>query len=47
MKVVCSVINWSQDVMNELDLKNIILEVDQAIYTKILDAIFHMELDGQ
>ena len=47
MKVVCSVINWSQDVMNELNLKNIIVEVDQAIYTKILDAMFQMELDGQ
>ena len=34
------------DVMTELSLKNIILEVDQAIYTKILDAMFRMELDG-
>ena len=32
--------------MTELNLKNIILEVDQAIYTKILDAMFRMELDG-
>ena len=32
--------------MTELNLKNITLEVDQAIYTKILDAMFRMELDG-
>ena len=32
--------------MTELNLKNIILEHDQAIYTKILDAMFRMELDG-
>ena len=46
MKVIFSVINRSLDVMTELNLKNIILEVDQAIYTKILDAMFRMELDG-
>ena len=46
MKVIFSIINRSLDVMTELDLKNIILEVDQAIYTKILDAMFRMELDG-
>ena len=45
MKVI-SVINRSLDVITELNLKNIILEVDQAIYTKILDAMFRMELDG-
>ena len=39
MKVIFSV-------MTELNLKNIILEVDQAIYTKILHAMFRMELDG-
>ena len=39
MKVICSVINWSQDVLTELNLRSIILEVDQAIYTKILDVI--------
>ena len=46
MKVIFSVINRSLDVMTELNLKNIILEVDQAIYTKILDTMFRMELDG-
>ena len=46
MKVIFSVINRSLDVMTELNLKNIILEVDQPIYTKILDAMFRMELDG-
>ena len=48
MKVIFSVINWSLDVMNELNLKNIILEVDQAIYTKMVDkdAMFRTELDG-
>ena len=45
MKVIFFVINRSLDVMTELNLKNIILEVDQAIYTKILDAMFRMELD--
>ena len=46
MKVIFCVIMRSLDVMTELNLKNIILEVDQAIYTKILDAMFRMELDG-
>ena len=46
MKVIFSVINRSLDVMTELNLKNIILEIDRAIYTKILDAMFRMELDG-
>ena len=39
MKVIFSV-------MTELNLKYIILEVDQAIYTKRLHAMFRMELDG-
>ena len=46
MRVILSVTIWSLDVMTELNLKNIILEVDQAVYTKILDAMFRMELDG-
>ena len=46
MKVFCSVINWSQDVLTELNLKSIIVEVDQAIYTKILDVMFRIEHDG-
>ena len=45
VKVIFSVINQSLDVMTELNLKNIILEFDQAIYTKILDAIFRMIFD--
>ena len=32
--------------MAELNLRSIILEVDQAIYTKILNDMFRMELDG-
>ena len=32
--------------MTELNMKNIILEVNQAIYPKILDAMFRMELYG-
>ena len=46
MKVIFSVINRPLDVMTELNLKNTILEVDQAICTRILDAMFRMELDG-
>ena len=48
MKVIFSVINRSLGVMTELNLKNIILEVDQAIYTKMIDkdAMFRTELDG-
>ena len=45
VKVIFSVINRSLDVMTELNLKNIILEADQAIYIKILDAMFRMERD--
>ena len=45
MKVIFSIINWSLDVITELILKNIILEIDQAIHTKVLDAMLKMELD--
>ena len=46
MKEIFSVIKRSLDVITELNLKNIILEVDQTIYSKILDPMFRMELDG-
>ena len=46
IKVIFSVINRSLGVMTELNLKNIILEVEQTIYTKILDVMFRMELEG-
>ena len=32
--------------MNELYIKFIILEVDQAIYTKVIDAMFKMAAEG-
>ena len=47
MKVIFSVINRSLDVMTELNLKNIILQVDQAIYTKIWMSCFKWNLTGQ
>ena len=32
--------------MDELDKKFIFLQVDQAIYTKVLNAMFKMEAEG-
>ena len=46
MNVIFLVINRSLDILNELNSKQMFLEVDQAIYTKILDAMFRMEANG-
>ena len=46
MKVIFSVIDRSLDIMRELNLQQMFLEVDQAIYCKLLDAMFRMESNG-
>ena len=46
MKVIYAAIYRYLDIINELDIKFIFLEVDQAIYTKVLDAMFKMEAEG-
>ena len=46
MRVIYAAINRSLDIMEELGNKYIFMEVDQAIYTKVLDAMFKMEKDG-
>ena len=46
MKVIFAVIDCFLDIIAELKLKQIILEVDQVIYLKILDAMFRMKDDG-
>ena len=46
MKVIYAAIYRSLDIMKELDKNFIFLEVDQAIYTKVLDAMFKMEAEG-
>ena len=33
--------------MKELDIPHLILEVDQAIYTKVLDVMFRIKFDGK
>ena len=46
LKVIYAKMNRSLDIMNELYIKFIILEVDQAIYTKVIDAMFKMAAEG-
>ena len=46
MKVVYAAVCRSLDIMNELDIKFIFLELDQSIYTKVLDVMFKMEAEG-
>ena len=46
MKIIYAAIYRSLDIMNELDIKFIFLEVDQATYTKVLNAMFKMEAKG-
>ena len=43
MEVIFSAIDRSLDIMRELNLQQMFLEVDQAIYCKLLDAMFRME----
>ena len=46
MKVVFffAVIGCSLDIIAELKLKHIMVDVDQAIYSKISDAMFRVEM---
>ena len=46
MRVIYDAINRSLDIMDELGNKFIFMEVDQAIYHKVLDAMFRMEKEG-
>ena len=46
MRVIYAAINRSLDIMDELGNKYIFMEVDQAIYHKVLDAMFKMEKGG-
>ena len=46
MRVIYAAINRSLDIMDKLGNKFIFMEVDQAIYHKILDAMFRMEKEG-
>ena len=46
MHVIYAAINHSLDIMDELGNKFILMEVDQAIYHKVLDAIFRMAKEG-
>ena len=46
MKVIYATNYRSLDIMSKLDIKFIFLEVDQPIYTKVLDAMFKMEAEG-
>ena len=43
IKVIYAAINMTSDIMNELKTNIIFLAVDQAIYTKVLDAMFKQE----
>ena len=46
MKVIFSAIHRSLAITRELNLQQMFLEVDQAIYCKPLDAMFRMESNG-
>ena len=49
--VIFAAINRSLDIIKELpiikDIPHLFLEVDQAIYTKVLDVMFRIEFDGK
>ena len=47
INVIFAVINRSLDIIKELDIPHLFLEVDQAIYTKVLDVMFRIEFDGK
>ena len=47
MKVIYTEITRTLEIMNELDLPFIFIEADQAIYTKVIDAMFKLEHDGK
>ena len=47
INVIFAVINRSLDIIKELDIPHLFLEVDQAIYTKVLDVMFRIECDGK
>ena len=47
MNVIFAVINRSLDIIKELDMPHLFLEVDQEIYTKVLDVMFRTEFDGK
>ena len=46
MNVINEVIERTFHIMHELNLEDIFLEVDQAIYTKVLDVMFKLEDEG-
>ena len=46
MTVIYAEINRTMDVMKELELPFIFIEADQAIYTKVLDAMFKIDAEG-
>ena len=43
MRAIYAVINHSLDIMDELGNKFVFMEVDQAIYQKVLDSMFRMK----
>ena len=47
INVIFAVINRSLDIIKELDIPHLFLEVDQAIYTKVLDVMFRIKFDGK
>ena len=47
INVMFAVINRSLDIIKELHIPHLCLEVDQAIYTKVLDVMFRISFDGK
>ena len=47
MRVIYAAIRRTQDMMKKLETDFIFIEVDQAIYTKVIDDIFKMESEGK
>ena len=47
MKVIIAAIRRTQNIMKELNTDFIFIEADQAIYTKVLDAMFRMRSDRE
>ena len=47
MKTIYASIRRTQDIMEELETNLIFIEVNQAIYTKVLDAMFRLKDEGE
>ena len=46
MSVIYAFIDRALETLTELEMENMFIEADEAIYSKLLDAVFKMSEDG-